>query len=66
MPENKPEMIRRIRRQADSTEDKARRLIRTSVSFAGSTLYDKIVRDAESLLAEALALRQHADGLELE
>ena len=66
LPESKPEMISRIRREADSAEEKARQLTNLFSMFAGSNLHGQIIQDAESLRAEAFALRQHADGLEIE
>jgi hypothetical protein len=65
-PESKLEMISRIRREADSAEEKARQLTNLSSMFARSNLHGQILQDAESLRAEAFALRQHADGLEIE
>jgi hypothetical protein len=65
-PESNPEVISRIRSEADSAEEKARQLTNLSSMFAGSNLHGQILQDAESLRAEAFALRQHADGLEIE
>jgi hypothetical protein len=64
MPESsKSETVERLRRQAETTERAGKHLLVLSASMIGIEC-QMAVKRSRSLLMEAAALRQHADGIE--
>jgi hypothetical protein len=64
MAESSGEIIRRLRHQARSAERKAEHLLDSAAQLFDQKLHDLAVMEAQSLLAEAKALRQQANAIE--
>jgi hypothetical protein len=54
----------RLRREADAAQKLGNQLLKDSLSTPDALRYERISRDAVSLLVEAARLRSHADELE--
>jgi DNA-binding response OmpR family regulator len=54
----------RLRREADAARESGKQLLKDSLSTPDALRYERISRDAVSLLVKAARLRNHADALE--
>jgi hypothetical protein len=64
MVEGKSSTISRLRHEADAAEKRGKQLLKDSLLTTDALRYERISRDAVSLLVEAARLRYHADELE--